>query len=92
MKLTFNLMAAWILFAGTVQAREQPKPDYPFQIAKVLRQDLPNGWTLKSDGSSIVITRDEQLTLMGTINIGFIPSLPIVLLGLRSFFHFENYV
>ena len=70
-------MAAWILFAGTVQAGEQPKLIFPDQIAKVLRQDLPKGWTLKSDGRSIVITRDEQLTLMGTINRGFIPSLPI---------------
>jgi len=52
----------------TVAAKTRP-PVFPSEIVTALQPIIPAGWTVKADARSIVIARDEQITLLNPISL-----------------------
>jgi len=77
-----------VLATGVASGAEKQPLTFPTEIAKAMQQDIPLGWTIRSDARSIVITRDQQVTLLNPI------SLPLMELDdvLREFGQKSDYL
>jgi len=69
MKMKRNIIIVLALFTVSVFAQENNKPIYPPEIAAVLKKELPAGWRCSSDHNCIVISRDEQVTLVSLVSL-----------------------
>jgi hypothetical protein len=50
-------------------AEEKHPPTFPSEIVTALQPNIPAGWTVRTDARSVVITRDEQITLLNPISL-----------------------
>ncbi len=73
MKWISGVLACFVLATGVAHGAEKQAPTFPFQVVEALQPSVPEGWTMRSDSRSIVITRDEPVTLLSTISL---PAMP----------------
>ena len=66
MKILLTTFLALLTITGFAQ---ENTPIYPFEISAILKPILPTGWRCSADNNGIVITRDEQVTLLNLASL-----------------------
>lgn len=73
MRRTHIALLLLFVAVSAADAQQPALPTLPTDVVTALKPSIPSGWTVKSDFSSIIISRDQQVTLLNPISL---PAMP----------------